>query len=65
MRFFEFSTHKPIKPKKPLNPQQARVASLKRNVDTAKKAYKAEKNRQKIASAQLQIFNASRGKNGA
>ena len=65
MRFFEFSTLKPIKPKKPLNPQQARVASLKRNVDTAKKAYKAEKNRQKIASAQLQIFNASREKNGA
>jgi hypothetical protein len=65
MRFFEFSTLKPIKPKKPLNPQQARVASLKRNIDTAKNAYKAEKNRQKIARAQQQIFNASREKYGA
>ncbi len=65
MRFFEFSTLKPIKPIKPLNPQQAHVASLKRNVDTAKKAYKAEKNRQKIASAQQQIFNATHKKIGA
>ena len=65
MRFFEFSSIKPIKPIKPLNPQQARVASLKRNVDTAKKVYKAEKDRQKIAAAQQQIFNVTHKKNGA
>ena len=42
-----------------MNPKQARVASLKRNVDNAKKAYKAEKNRQTIAKAQQQIFKAT------
>ncbi|MBU3562349.1 hypothetical protein [Polynucleobacter sp. Tro8-14-1] len=55
MRFCEFNltpTIKPIKPIKPLNPQQSRVANLKRNVDTAKKAYKAEKDRQTVANAQ-------------
>ena len=56
MRFYEFQT---IKPLKPLNPKQARVANLKRNVDIAKQAYKAEKNRQKIANAQQQIFKAT------
>ena len=62
MRFYEFNltpTIKPVKATKPLNPQQARVASLKRNKDNAKQAYKAEKDRQKIANAQQQIFKAT------
>jgi hypothetical protein len=62
MRFYEFNltpTIKPIKPIKPLNPQQSRVANLKRNVDTAKKAYKAEKDRQTVAKSQQQIFKAT------
>jgi hypothetical protein len=60
MRFYEFNSTPTIKPVKPMNPKQARVANLKRNVDIAKQAYKAEKNRQKIANAQQQIFKATR-----
>lgn len=59
MRFYEFNSTPSIKP---LNPQQARIANLKRNADNAKKAYKAEKNRQKIAKAQQQIFQATQSK---
>ena len=62
MRFYEFNltpTIKPVKATKPLNPQQARVAGLKRSKDNAKQAYKAEKDRQKIANAQQQIFKAT------
>ena len=59
MRFYEFAHTPAIKPIKPLNPQQARVASLKRNADNAKQAYKAEKDRQKIAKAQQQIFKST------
>ena len=43
MRFYEIKTIKPIKP---LSPAQARVASLKRNVDSAKQQLKMEKDRQ-------------------
>lgn len=46
MRFFEFST---IKTTKPLNPAQARVAALKRNVETGKAALKREKDVQRMA----------------
>ena len=59
MRFYEFNSTPTIKPIKPLNPQQARIASLKRNADNAKQAYKAERDRQKIAKAQQQIFKAT------
>ena len=37
-------------------------ASLKRNADNAKQAYKAEKDRQKLAKAQQQIFKATHSK---
>jgi hypothetical protein len=43
MRFYEIKTIKSIKP---LSPAQARVASLKRNVDSAKQQLKLEKDRQ-------------------
>jgi hypothetical protein len=62
MRFCEFAHTPTIKPVKPMNPQQARIASLKRNVDNAKQAYKAEKNRQTVAKAQQQIFKATHQK---
>jgi hypothetical protein len=38
-----FSEIKMIKPIKPLNPEQARIATLKRNVDDAKRRLQAEK----------------------
>jgi len=59
MRFYEFAHTPTIKPIKPMNPQQYRLYSLKRNKDNAKQAYKAEKDRQKIAKAQQQIFKAT------
>jgi hypothetical protein len=44
MRFFEF------KPLKPLTPQQARIAALKRNAENARMALKRERdNQQKIS----------------
>jgi hypothetical protein len=55
MRIFEVILKNSIKVIKPLNPQQARIASLKRNADNAKKAYKAEKDRQTVAKAKQQI----------
>ena len=63
MRLYESQStstnKKSLKRIKPLNPQQARIASLKRNAESAKQAYKAEKDRQKIANAQQQIFKAT------
>lgn len=55
MRYFEFSSS----PKKPLNPAQARIASLKRNADIAKNALQAEKKAQQIAKAQQRIQQLS------
>ncbi len=46
MRFYEFST---IKPTKPMNPAQARIAALKRSVDVSKSALKREKDVQRMA----------------
>jgi hypothetical protein len=43
MRFYEIKTIKPIKP---LSLPQARIASLKRNVDSSKQQLKLEKDRQ-------------------
>ena len=47
-----------IKAKTPQTPEQARVASLQNQKDTASKALKAERNRQKIKRAQQQISAA-------
>jgi hypothetical protein len=44
MRFYEFSV---IKPKKPLTPAQARIASLKRQVDVARRSLKRERDSQR------------------
>lgn len=52
MRFFEF------KPIKPLTPQQQRIKSLQTQKDNFSKQLKAERNRQKIQKAQLQIKSA-------
>lgn len=48
-----------IKPKKPLTPQQARIDSLKKQKDNISNQIKSERNRQKIAKAQQQIFKAT------
>ncbi len=40
MRFYEISV---IKPKKPLTPAQARIAALKRQVDTVRQSLKRER----------------------
>jgi hypothetical protein len=45
MRFFEFET---IKPTKPLNPAQARIAALKRNVEQGRAALKRERETQRM-----------------
>lgn len=44
-------------PTKPLTPQQARIASLKRNVDTARQALKRERDNQKRIKATQQLQN--------
>jgi hypothetical protein len=44
MRFYEIQT---IKPKPPLTPAQARISSLKQNVDNDKKRLQAERDRQR------------------
>ena len=49
MRFYEFQT---IKPLKPMNPKQARIASLKQNVDSAKQRLRSEKGKQLIKPIQ-------------
>lgn len=46
MRFYEFAT---IKPSKPLNPAQARIAALKRNVENGRAALKRERDTQRMA----------------
>ncbi|OYY06860.1 MAG: hypothetical protein B7Y67_18620 [Polynucleobacter sp. 35-46-11] len=51
---------KPIKPFKPLTPQQARIDVLKRQKEKAGKALDAERTRQKMAKDQKRIFNLSR-----
>ena len=59
MRFFEF------KPNKPLTPQQARIASLKRNAEIAKQALASERKAQQIQRAQTTIKKLSAQKNAA
>lgn len=49
MRFFEF------KPLKPLTPQQARIAALKKNAEIAKQALASERKAQQIQKAQAKI----------
>ena len=46
MRFYEFVL-KPIKPKPPLTPAQARINSLKQTVQRDKQQLKNEKDRQR------------------
>ena len=53
MRFFEF------KPNKPLTPQQARIASLKRNAEIAKQAVDSERKAQQIQKSQAAIRKLS------
>ncbi len=55
MKFIEFSTNKP---KKPLTPAQARIASLKRQVDLARQSLKRERDlqrQQKIIQQQQKL----------
>ncbi|WP_188065095.1 hypothetical protein [Sphingobium sp. KCTC 72723] len=50
MRFYEFATAKPTKPrqpKKPMTPEQSLIAARKRDVDIAKQAMQSVKDRQK------------------
>ena len=49
MRFYEF---KSLKPQKPLDPEQARIKSLKDQSKRAQAAVKAERARQKIQAGQ-------------
>ena len=58
MRLHEIQTIKPLKPKKSMDPEKYLMYRLKQNKDNAKQAYAAEKDRQKIAKAQQQIFKA-------
>jgi hypothetical protein len=44
-----------IKPIKPMNPQQAKLDSLKKQKEVASNNLKAERDRQKVAKAQQQI----------
>jgi hypothetical protein len=53
MRFFEF------KPLKPLTPQQARIAALKRNAEIAKQAVDSERKAQQIQKSQAAIRKLS------
>jgi hypothetical protein len=56
---------KPIKPIKPLSPQQTRIDSLVRQKDAISNSLKAERDRQKVAKAQHQIFNVTTKKTAA
>jgi len=58
MRFFEFSTLKPIKP---MTPAQHRVYAKKRQVDQAKDALKRERDFQKRHNELQRQWNARRG----
>jgi len=53
MRFYEF------KPIKPITPQQARINSLKRSAEIAKKAVDSERKAQQIQKAQATIKKLS------
>ena len=50
---------KPIKTSQPMNPQQARIDSLKKQKEVASKNLKAERDRQKVVKAQQQIRMAT------
>ena len=54
-----------IKPIKSMNPQQARIDSLKKQKEVASKNLKAERDRQKIVKAQQQIRMATTQKPAA
>jgi hypothetical protein len=56
MRLKEIATIKPIKP---LNPQQGRIAALKKQKELVSKQIKAERDRQTINKAQQQIAKAA------
>jgi len=49
-----------IQPIKPLTPEQGRIEALKRQKETAAKALKAERDRQRTTKAQKTLFNLSR-----
>jgi hypothetical protein len=59
MRFYEFNN---IKPLKTLNPAQARIASLRRNVEIAKNSLKRERQYQKRQTANQQLQKLSQQK---
>ena len=48
-----------IKPIKPMNPQQAKLDSLKKQKEVASNNLKAERDRQKVVKAQQQIHIAT------
>jgi hypothetical protein len=54
-----------IKPIKPMNPQQAKLDSLKKQKEVASNNLKAERNRQKVVKAQQQIRIATTQKPAA
>jgi len=54
-----------IKPIKPMNPQQAKLDSLKKQKEVASNNLKAERNRQKVVKAQQQIRMATTQKPAA
>ena len=57
MRFNEIANKLPIKP---LSPEQARLKSMKDRVKRDQEAVKAERARQKIASAQKSLSSLSK-----
>jgi hypothetical protein len=67
MRFYEIQSIKTIKPIAPMTPAQARLNSLKKNVDRDRQALKTERDSQKRTrdmdaryKAQLQATKAAR-----
>ena len=50
---------KPVKASKPMNPQQAKLDSLKKQKEVASNNLKAERDRQKVVKAQQQIRMAT------
>ena len=50
---------KPVKASKPMNPQQAKLDSLKKQKEVASNNLKAERDRQKVIKAQQQIRMAT------
>jgi hypothetical protein len=62
MRFYEFRTNKPRKPKlprKPLTPEQSLVAAKERQVDVAKQALQSVKDHQKQRKKEENASNAA------